>query len=82
MLQSKAEQSWLTRHAEALEIKLQNSDEDEMGPSSSKKSGLVEVQKLQQVSKCFLAAKPEVGDFFHWLRVAKFYMILDLLHGM
>ncbi|CAK9223224.1 unnamed protein product [Sphagnum jensenii] len=46
--QSKAEQSWLTRHAEALEIKLQNSDEDEMGPSSSKKSGLVEVQKLQQ----------------------------------
>jgi ATP-dependent RNA helicase DDX24/MAK5 len=48
LLQSKAEQSWLTRHAEALEIKLQNSDEDEMGPSSSKKSGLVEVQKLQQ----------------------------------
>ncbi|CAM6046951.1 unnamed protein product [Sphagnum compactum] len=46
--QSKAEQSWLTRHAEALEIQLQNSDEDEMGPSSSKKSGLVEVQKLQQ----------------------------------
>ncbi|CAK9222350.1 unnamed protein product [Sphagnum troendelagicum] len=46
--QSKAELSWLTRHAEALEIKLQNSDEDEMGPSSSKKSGLVEVQKLQQ----------------------------------
>jgi hypothetical protein len=81
-LQSKAEQSWLTRHAEALEIKLQNSDEDEIGPSSSKKSGLVEVQKLQQVSKCFLAAKSEVGDLFHGCELLRFYMILDLLHGM
>lgn len=50
--QSKAKQSWVKRNAEALEIDLQNSDNDDAGPYSSsvEKNDRLKVESLQQVS--------------------------------
>lgn len=57
--QSKAKQSWVKRNAEALEIDLQNSDNDDAGPygSSVEKNDRLKVESLQQVSRNLFSAK-------------------------
>lgn len=57
--QSKAKQSWVKRNAEALEIDLQNSDNDDAGPygSSVEKNDRLKVESLQQVSRNIFSAK-------------------------